>query len=104
MEKEAPLIFVSYAHADDGLRLQFETALSSLTRQGLALAWTDPQITACISDDNALTALNKQINDAATAAKIDSTPTFVINGKTYDGYQDPAAMDKAITEAEAAAK
>jgi tetratricopeptide (TPR) repeat protein len=46
VEKEAPLIFVSYAHADDGLRLQFETALSSLTRQGLALAWTDPQITA----------------------------------------------------------
>jgi protein-disulfide isomerase len=65
---------------------------------------TEQQINACIGDDNALTALNKRVTDAAQAAKIDSTPTFVINGKVYSGYQDPAAMDKAITEAEAAAK
>jgi protein-disulfide isomerase len=75
-----------------------------LLKVGESAGMTDPQITACISDDTALTALNKRINDAAQAAKIDSTPTFVINGKVYDGYQDPAAMDKAITEAEAAAK
>ena len=35
---------------------------------------------------------------------IDVTPTFVINGKPVAGDQDMAAIDKAITDAEAAAK
>ena len=75
-----------------------------LMKVGESMGLTDAQINACIGDDAALEALNKRVNDAATAAKIDSTPTFVINGKVSTGYLDPAAMDKAITEAEAAAK
>ena len=31
---------------------------------------TDPQINACITNDAALEALNKRVNDSATAAKI----------------------------------
>jgi protein-disulfide isomerase len=75
-----------------------------LLKIGESMGMTDPQINACISDDAALTALNKRVNDAAQAAHIDSTPTFVINGKAYNGYMEPAAMDKAITDAEASAK
>ena len=75
-----------------------------LLKVGESAGLTDAQINACIGDDAALEALNKRVNDSAQAAKIDSTPTFVINGKVYSGYQDPAMMDKAITDAEAAAK
>ena len=75
-----------------------------LMKVGESTGLTDQQVTACISDDAALTAMNKRINDAAQAAKIESTPTFVINGKTYTGYLDPAAMDKAIADAGGAAK
>jgi protein-disulfide isomerase len=75
-----------------------------LLKVGESMGMTDAQINACIGDDAALAALNKRVTDSANAAKIDSTPTFVINGKVITGYQDMAAMDKAITEAEAAAK
>jgi protein-disulfide isomerase len=74
-----------------------------LMKVGESAGMTDPQITACISDDNALTALNKRISDSAQAAHIDATPTFVINGKPVSG-DDMAVIDKAITDAEAAAK
>ena len=63
---------------------------------------TDTQFNNCVDDDNALMALNKRVNDAAQAAHIDSTPTFVINGKVYTGYQDMPTLDKAIADAEAA--
>jgi protein-disulfide isomerase len=75
-----------------------------LMKVGETAGMSDPQINACITNDAALEALNKRVNDAATAAKIDSTPTFVVNGKALTGYEDMAALDKAITEAEAAAK
>ena len=75
-----------------------------LLKVGESAGLTDPQINACITNDAALEALNTRVNDSATAAKIDSTPTFVVNGKVLTGYEDMAALDKAITEAEAAAK
>jgi protein-disulfide isomerase len=75
-----------------------------LLKVGESAGMSDPQINACITNDAALEALNKRVNDSATAAKIDSTPTFVVNGKVLTGYEDMAALDKAITEAEAAAK
>src|SRR5262249_43519593 len=39
-----------------------------LMKVGESLGMTDQQITACIGDDAALTALNKRINESATAA------------------------------------
>jgi protein-disulfide isomerase len=74
-----------------------------LLKVGESAGLTDPQINACIGDDNSLAALNKRVNDAATAAHIEATPTFVVNGKPVGGYEMPA-IDKAITDAEAAAK
>ncbi|HEY1752902.1 MAG TPA: DsbA family protein [Caulobacteraceae bacterium] len=63
---------------------------------------TDAQFNACVDDDKSLTALNKRVNDSAQAAHIDSTPTFVVNGKALVGYQDMPALDKAIADAGAA--
>ena len=74
-----------------------------LMKVGESAGMSDPQINACITNDAALEALNKRVNDSATAAKIDSTPTFVVNGKPVAGYEVPA-IDKAIADAEAAAK
>lgn len=37
-------IFISYAHKDEELKLQFETHLSGLKRQGLIDVWTDRQV------------------------------------------------------------
>ena len=75
-----------------------------LMKVGESAGLTDAQINACITNDAALEALNKRVNDSAQAAKIEATPTFVINGKVCADCQDPASIDKAITEAEAAAK
>jgi len=75
-----------------------------LLKVGETAGLSDQQINACITDDKALVALQKRINDAADAAKIHSTPTFVVNGKPYEGYQEMATLDKAIADAAAGAK
>lgn len=75
-----------------------------LMKIGQSMGMTEQQVNDCISNDAALEALNKRVNDSAQAAHIDSTPTFVINGKVMDGPPDMATLDKAITEAEAAKK
>jgi protein-disulfide isomerase len=62
---------------------------------------TEPQFDACVTNDAALQALNDRSEKEAKQYNIDSTPTFVINGKVYSGYQDLPALDKAIAQAEA---
>jgi protein-disulfide isomerase len=64
----------------------------------------ETQFDTCTSDDNALKAFNDRVEAAAKQYNIDSTPTFIINGKSFTGYQDMPAMDKAIADAQAAAK
>jgi len=65
---------------------------------------TDDQFNACVSDDKAINAEQAKTENTAKTNNIDSTPTFVINGKTLTGYQDMATLDKAIADAQAAAK
>jgi protein-disulfide isomerase len=64
----------------------------------------EAQFDTCTGDDNALKAFNDRVEAAAKQYNIDSTPTFIINGKSFTGYQDMPAMDKAIADAQAAAK
>ena len=89
MENEAPLIFVSYAHADDDLRAAFETALSSLTRQGLALAWTDERILAGSPSDGSLFAA---LERAAVVVLLIS-PAFVKSQYCYE-LEMPKALHR----------
>ena len=64
-----------------------------------SLGMTDAQFQACVSDSDSITALNNRSDAAAKQYSIDSTPTFIINGKTLTGFQDLPAMDKAIAGA-----
>jgi protein-disulfide isomerase len=65
---------------------------------------TEAQFNACINDNAALTALNNRVQSYIDKDGIDSTPTFVINGKKLVGEQTEASLDKAIADAQTTAK
>ena len=71
----------------------------ALVKIAQSLGMTDAQFQACVSDSDSITALNNRSDAAAKQYSIDSTPTFIINGKTLTGFQDLPAMDKAIAGA-----
>ena len=76
-----------------------------LLRIANSAGMSEQQFTQCIRDDEALKALNARVERAVEDENISGTPTFVINGKTAaSGEMTLEQLDKAITEAEAAAK
>jgi protein-disulfide isomerase len=71
-----------------------------LRRIAKANGLSDQQFDACIADKDALAALNKRVDAAANSDKIDSTPTFVINGrKIAEGEVTLPELDAAIAKA-----
>jgi protein-disulfide isomerase len=65
---------------------------------------SDAQFNACLTNDQALLALNTRTQHNAEANSVSGTPTFVINGKAFPaGYQTLATLDAAIAAARAAA-
>ncbi len=60
----------------------------------------DAQFEACITDDKALQALNDRVNRYETDAHIDSTPTFIVNGKKLLGEQSMTSLDAAVAAAQ----
>jgi protein-disulfide isomerase len=60
------------------------------------------QVDACLADDAAIRALNARVKTYVEQDKIDSTPTFVVNGKRLVGDQTLAELDTAIAKAQAA--
>ena len=76
-----------------------------LLRIANSAGMSEQEFTQCIRDDEALKALNDRVEKAQREAKITGTPTFVVNGKTVaSGEMTLEQFDKAIAEAEAAAK
>jgi protein-disulfide isomerase len=75
------------------------TPRASLVKTAGSFGINEAQFTACITDDKATAALAKRV-DAAVAAGINGTPTFVVNGKTvaYTGGEGPpiALLEAAI--------
>jgi protein-disulfide isomerase len=67
-----------------------------LLRIAESAGFTEAQFDACVSDEAALAALNDRIDKEAKEYNVESTPTFVINGTVYSGYQAMPEMDKAI--------
>jgi protein-disulfide isomerase len=61
---------------------------------------TEPQFNACINDNAQLKALNDRVQSYIDKDGIDSTPTFVVNGKKLVGEQTMADLDKAIAAAQ----
>jgi protein-disulfide isomerase len=66
--------------------------------------FSDDQFNTCVSDDKAIAAEQAKTDNTARTNNVESTPTFVVNGKVLTGYQDMATLDKAIADAQAAAK
>jgi protein-disulfide isomerase len=77
---------------------QARTILQTIARSA---GLTDAQFSACITDEKAQTALNDRWNRYITDDKINATPTFVINGKTYaQGEMSLAQLDTAVAQAQ----
>jgi protein-disulfide isomerase len=70
-----------------------------LVRVAQSVGMNEEQFNACVSDEKALKALNDRVQTYISRDKIDSTPTFIINGKKLEGEQTLAALDAAIAEA-----
>ena len=69
-----------------------------LMRIAQSMGMTEAQFNACIGDQNALKALGARV-DKAGKDGIESTPTFIINGKKIEGEQTLAQLDAAIADA-----
>jgi protein-disulfide isomerase len=72
----------------------------TLQRIGEAAGLTPDQFNACINDDAQLKALNDRVQGYVNSDHIDSTPTFVINGKKLVGVPSMASLDAAIAAAQ----
>ena len=59
----------------------------------------EDQFRACVTNEKELTALNTRVQRYQTQEKIESTPTFVINGKKMPGEISLEQLDAAIAAA-----
>jgi protein-disulfide isomerase len=76
-----------------------------LLRIAQSMGMTEQQFDACVSDENALKALNDRVEKAERDQKINATPTFMINGKVVkEGEMSMAELDAAVAAAQAGAK
>ena len=72
-----------------------------LLRIAQSAGLSEAQFNACVEDDKAIKALNDRVENYAKTDGIDSTPTFVVNGKKLVGEQSMATLDTAISDAQA---
>jgi protein-disulfide isomerase len=71
-----------------------------LLRIAQSSGMTEAQFNKCVSDPEALKALNARVQKAAADDKITGTPTFVVNGKQVaTGEVSLAELDAAIAAA-----
>jgi protein-disulfide isomerase len=71
-----------------------------LLRIAQSAGMTEAQFNTCVSDPEALKALNARVQKAIDVDKVSSTPTFFVNGKKVgEGEMTLAQLDKAIAEA-----
>ena len=67
-----------------------------LLRTAQSAGMTEEKFNACITDEAALKALNERVEKAIKVDKINSTPTFLINGKRYSGDMSVDTMSALI--------
>ena len=72
---------------------------NGLLRIAQSAGMTEPQFNACINDKAGLKGLEDRVNKALKDG-VNSTPTFIINGKMLVGDEPLSELDKAITAAE----
>jgi len=76
----------------------FKTGLSRIAKDPGGL--TDAQFEACMQDAAAAKALSARFERHLKADKVEATPTFVINGRRYEGGMTLPELDAAIARAE----
>ena len=65
-----------------------------------SMGMSEAQFNQCVGDDKAIQALNDRTEKNAKDNHVDSTPTFVVNGKMLTpGYHSLPELDAAIAEA-----
>jgi protein-disulfide isomerase len=64
-----------------------------LSRIAQQVGLSDDQLNKCLTDPKAISALNDRVVKYSTQDKIEATPTFIINGKKYEGDKTMADMD-----------
>ena len=93
---------------DSVYRAQGEMFQTGQFREGLlrvaqSAGMSEEQFNACVTDEKGLKALNARVEKYSKEAKIQGTPTFVVNGKKVGGEEGGARslaeLDKAIEEA-----
>jgi protein-disulfide isomerase len=78
----------------------FEAPRETLLEVAKSVGMTDDSFNKCINDEKAIQALNDRVERHTRDDKINSTPTFVINGKGMEpGYHTLDEMDAAIKAA-----
>lgn len=76
-----------------------ETVRAELLGIAKANGLTEAQFNACLSDEQALAALNARMKKAVEEDGVRATPTFFVNGKKYEGVLTLADLDAAIAAA-----
>jgi len=78
----------------------FEAPRETLLEVAKSVGMTDDSFNKCINDEKAIQALNDRVERHTRDDKINSTPTFVINGKGMEpGFHTLEEMDAAIKAA-----
>jgi len=74
-----------------------KTGLDFLTAGAKAGGLNEDQLKACLSDQEALKALNDRVQQALNVEKIEGTPTFLLNGKKMaEGEKSLKDFDAAL--------
>jgi protein-disulfide isomerase len=95
-DKYFPVIDAIFANQEQAFAAPRETLENVAKSVGL----TEAQFNQCIQDEKAIQALNDRVEKHAKNDGVNSTPTFVINGKQLEpGYHPLADLDAAIAEA-----
>jgi protein-disulfide isomerase len=78
----------------------FQTPRETLEEIGKSMGMTEDQFNKCVSDETAIKALNDRVERHSRDDHVNSTPTFVINGKQLEpGYHPLEEIDAAIKAA-----
>ena len=77
----------------------FQAPRETLVNIARTMGMSDAQFEACVNDEKAVQALNDRV-ERHNKEGVDSTPTFVINGKKMEpGYHSLEEIDAAIAQA-----
>jgi protein-disulfide isomerase len=78
----------------------FEAPRETLLNVAKSVGMTEDSFNKCINDDKAIQALNDRVERHNRVDKVNSTPTFVINGKALEpGFHSLEEIDAAIKAA-----